>query len=177
MDPNIAVLNVPYIMHMEMMLNEIEHDGSKELLTKIINNTKDSTVWSLNYHKAINELSLDDPDLQQKLYDVINDEIERIDYFQNNTSFLNKEAPFIEKFQELIKELFLAVSYTHLVTHDAEVAAVAQRVIHLRDGLIDVYKRQVSGTFSSDQPRTISCAIPEQSERDQRIATHYHSLI
>ena len=48
MDPNIAVLNVPYIMHMEMMLNEIEHDGSKELLTKIINNTKDSTVWSLN---------------------------------------------------------------------------------------------------------------------------------
>jgi|BioPla2DNA2_1021312.scaffolds.fasta_scaffold15402_2 hypothetical protein len=111
MDPNIAVLNVPYIMHMEMMLNEIEHDGSKELLTKIINNTKDSTVWSLNYHKAINELSLDDPDLQQKLYDVINDEIERIDYFQNNTSFLNKEAPFIEKFQELIKELFLDKKY------------------------------------------------------------------
>lgn len=111
MDPNIAVLNVPYIMHMEMMLNEIEHDGSKELLTEIINNTKDSTVWSLNYHKAINELSLDDPDLQQKLYDVINDEIERIDYFQNNTSFLNKEAPFIEKFQELIKELFLDKKY------------------------------------------------------------------
>lgn len=111
MDPNIAVLNVPYIMHMEMMLNEIEHDSSKELLTEIINNTKDSTVWSLNYHKAINELSLDDPDLQQKLYDVINDEIERIDYFQNNTSFLNKEAPFIEKFQELIKELFLDKKY------------------------------------------------------------------
>lgn len=111
MNPNIAVLNVPYIMHMEMMLNEIEHDGSKELLTEIINNTKDSTVWSLNYHKAINELSLDDPDLQQKLYDVINDEIERIDYFQNNTSFLNKEAPFIEKFQELIKELFLDKKY------------------------------------------------------------------
>lgn len=111
MNPNIAVLNVPYIMHMEMMLNEIEHDGSKELLTEIINNTKNSTVWSLNYHKAINELSLDDPDLQQKLYDVINDEIERIDYFQNNTSFLNKEAPFIEKFQELIKELFLDKKY------------------------------------------------------------------
>lgn len=111
MNPNIAVLNVPYIIHMEMMLNEIEHDGSKELLTEIINNTKDSTVWSLNYHKAINELSLDDPDLQQKLYDVINDEIERIDYFQNNTSFLNKEAPFIEKFQELIKELFLDKKY------------------------------------------------------------------
>lgn len=54
---------------------------------------------------------MDDPDLQQKLYDVINDEIERIDYFQNNTSFLNKEAPFIEKFQELIKELFLDKKY------------------------------------------------------------------
>ena len=111
MDPNIAVLNVPYIMHMEMMLNDIRDNGSKELLTEIINDTKNSTVWSLNYHKAINELSLDDPDLQQKLYDVINDEIERIDYFQNNTSFLNKEAPFIEKFQELIKELFLDKKY------------------------------------------------------------------
>ena len=114
MDPNIAVPHVPYIMNMEMMLNDIRDNGSKELLTEIINDTKNSTVWSLNYHKAVNELSLDDPDLQQKLYDVIDDEIERIDHFQNNTSFLNKKAPFIEKFQELIKELFVDKKYDNI---------------------------------------------------------------
>lgn len=80
----------------------------------------------MNYHKAVNELSLDDPDLQQKLYDVIGDEIDRIDYFQNNTSFLNKKGPFIEKFQELIKELFLDKKYDNIEDLDQAMMFVIQ---------------------------------------------------